>query len=114
MPQADGSVASIQDFDLDEGLSIAALSGATGGGTAALTGRAVGGIGGGGGGGGGRAGGGEEEDDPSVRSLLAKGIMSAMRAGAAQEDAPLTTRAVRELQKAEKEKIYARSLIRVR
>ena len=53
------------------------------------------------------------------RTLLAKSIMklssSSSSGGKSQEDGPpLTTEALRNLQKAQKEKIYSRTLVRIR
>lgn len=98
MPASDGSVASLTDFAVDSGLT--------------LTG--VGGPEAGGGGGSARRppGGGKDNDEGSADgTLLAKSILSKSKES---EGPPLTTKAVKDLQRAEREKIYTRSLVRIR
>lgn len=53
----------------------------------------------------------EEMLDKEAKSILAKMVLKAV---ADPTDAPLTTKAVRDLQKAQKERVFNRTLIKVR
>ena len=55
----------------------------------------------------------EDKDDPSDSRLLLRSLASRLKSGGV-EDAPLTTKALRDLEKAKKEKVYARTIVRVR
>ena len=83
MPLSDGSVASIQDF-LDGGKVVAAEEE-------------------------------EVESGPSDSTLIARSLASKMRGGkgAEEEEEPMTTAAVRELRRLQKERVYTHALIRV-
>ena len=58
----------------------------------------------------------EEESGPSDSTLIARSLANKMREsrGAEDEDEPMTTAAVRELRKLQKEKIYTHTLLRVK
>jgi hypothetical protein len=83
MPLSDGSVASIQDY-LDGGKVVAAEEE-------------------------------EVESGPSDSTLIARSLASKMRGGkgAEEEEEPMTTAAVRELRRLQKERVYTHALIRV-
>jgi UBX domain len=83
MPLSDGSVASIQDY-LDGGKVIVAEEE-------------------------------EAESGPSDSTLIARSLASKMRGGkgAEEEEEPMTTAAVRELRRLQKERVYTHALIRV-
>jgi UBX domain len=58
----------------------------------------------------------EEESGPSDSTLIARSLANKMREsrGAEDDDEPMTTAAVRELRKLQKEKIYTHTLLRVK
>ena len=93
MPSVDGSIASIQSFLNDSNVSPTSsdtVSMATDAVEAAA----------------------DEEVSLADRKLIAKSIMKS--SASSSEDAPLLTESMRALQKAQREKIYSKTLIRIR
>lgn len=86
MPRLDGSVASMQDYLITE-------SNSAGGGDAF-----------------------EEEGGPSDGTLIARSLTGKMKGSRnnEEEEEPMTTAAVRELRRLQKERVYSRTLIRIR
>ena len=55
-----------------------------------------------------------DDSQPSDSKLLRQGMLNTIQRAHQQEDAPLTTQAMRQLQRLKTEKIYRSSLVRVR
>ena len=106
MPLQDGSIASMQDY-LNAN-NTASVEGDLGAGLGTNT--------------KGKSNGGSTHDDeeysgPSDSTLIARSLASKMRGGSGrndEDDEPMTTAAVRELRKLQKEKVYSYTLIRIK
>jgi hypothetical protein len=97
MPRSDGTVTNIQEFNVDQGTVMNESSSSSSISSSSCS-----------------RGNTEDMTDgkliaSSLKNILKKGIL-----GASSEDAPLTTKAVRDLEKASKERIFSRTLIRVK
>jgi hypothetical protein len=59
----------------------------------------------------------DSQSGPSDSTLIARSLAGQLKQGGAalgEDDTPLTTRAVRELQRSQRERVYARTLVRIR